>query len=198
MCAGFRSAEPAVLNRFCKSVRCFGQCDGIEDIVLHPRAETDMPAVPIIRQCCGKIRLAEVLDHVNPEDLCSGAGNIDAPGKVRIDLQRIKHDRKAKGRAAECLRSFGNRPDRRGGMVGNHQFFEQAPQGKFQAEFDACKLETVLFQKLTCQLIIPADRSLKQLRKETDKERIFPEIPLCPYISPRDIDHIAHGLKGIK
>ena len=45
-----------------------------------------MPAVPIICQCCGEIRLAKVLDHINSEYLRNSTGNINSPGKIRINL----------------------------------------------------------------------------------------------------------------
>ena len=157
-----------------------------------------MPAVPIIRQCCGEIRLAEVLDHVNSEDLRNGAGYINSAGKVRINLQRIKQHRKAQGRPGERFRGLRNRPDRRGSVIRNHQFFEQAPQRELQAVFDAGKVGMVLFQKLTRQLVIPADRPLQELRKETDEERILSEIPFCPDVSAADINDIAHCLEGVE
>ena len=157
-----------------------------------------MPAVPIIRQCCGKIRLAEVLDHVNSEDLRNGAGYINSAGKVRINLQRIKQDRKAQRRPGERLRGLRNRTDRRSSVIRNHQFFKQAPQRELQAVFDAGKVGMVLFQKLTRQLVIPADRPLQELRKETDEERILSEIPFCPDVSAADINDIAHCLEGVE
>ena len=58
----------------------------IKNIIFHPCAKADMPAVPIICQRCGKVWLTKVLDHINSEYLCNRAGDINSSGKIRIKL----------------------------------------------------------------------------------------------------------------
>ena len=105
----------------------------IENILLHPGAQRDVPAAPVIVDRGRQIRLAEVLRKADPQNLCNPSGNIDAARKIRIELQRIQKDRQHRHGAGILLIVAGHKVDVIHNPVGEDHLAQVPPQDQLEA-----------------------------------------------------------------
>lgn len=68
------------------------QSHRIKDIVAHPGTERDVPTMPKIGNGDREIGLAEVLGHLDAEELRDAAHHIDATGEIGVLVNRIQED----------------------------------------------------------------------------------------------------------
>ena len=167
----------------------------IKYIVAHPRAERDVPAPPVFRQGCGKDRTAEILGHVNAEHPRGAARNVDAAGKIAIELDAVEQNAAGNDRAAVRAVFRDHSVYQHGGPVGDNKLFEVAPETQLDAELQIAPVQTALRQKLRSKLVVPADRPLHHLREERDEQAVFQRVFLRGELSPVDVNDIADALE---
>ena len=178
-----------------ESAEGFRQRQRIKHIVAHPRAERDVPAPPVFRQGHCEDRAAEILGHVNAEHPRDTARNIDAAGKIAVELNAVEQNAAGNDRAAVGAVFRDDSVDQHSRPVGNDELFEIPPEAKLDAEFEIAPVQTALSQKLRGKLVVPADGALHHLREERDEQAVFQRVFLRGELSAVDVDDIAHALK---
>ena len=103
-----------------------GNGDGIEDAILHPDAQADMPTAPVFRNVLGEIGTDEVFGQFDAHCLGKTDGHIDAAGEVAVDLNGIEHRQHQKCNASVFLTL--QRTDGHGDPVRHHQLLEVTPE----------------------------------------------------------------------
>ena len=88
------------LERLAHAGNRAGQREGIEHVVAHPRAQTDVPAPPEIAEGDGEIRPLEVRRKLYAEELGDARHQINAAGKIRVLLEGVKQHTDDDDRAA--------------------------------------------------------------------------------------------------
>ena len=157
-----------------------------------------MPAAPVIVDGQGKIGPAEVLRHPDAHQPGGASGDVNAAGKVHVQLQGIQQHGDGQGGAAEGIVAVQHGLQRNQGPVRNHQLLEIAPEHQHAAVLEAGKVEVVGLIELVCQLVVQADGALDDLGEEGHKQGDFEEVTLRGHLFPVHIHHIAHGLEGVE
>ena len=186
------------LERLAHAGNRAGQREGIEHVVAHPRAQTDVPAPPEIAEGDGEIRPLEVRRKLYAEELGDARHQINAAGKIRVLLEGVKQHADDDDRAAVGALVAENRFHQRQGTVGDHLFLEPSPEHQQQAALDTVKVEAVRRDELAFELVKARNRSLNQLREEGDEQRELRRVLLRGVFAVVDVDQVAHRLKGIK
>ena len=106
-----------------ESAEGFRQRQRIKHIVAHPRAERDVPAPPVFRQGHCEDRAAEILGHVNAEHPRDTARNIDAAGKIAVELNAVEQNAAGNDRAAVGAVFRDDSVDQHSRPVGNDELF---------------------------------------------------------------------------
>ena len=172
-----------------------GERDGVEHIVAHPRAEGNVPAPPVVGERRGKDRAAEVLRHIDAEQARDAAGNVDAAGKIAVELDAVEQNAARDDCAAVGAVVLDDGVDQHGGPVGDDELFEVAPQAQLDAEFEVAPVEAPLGRQLRRELVIAADGPLYHLREEGDEQAVAKGIFLRVRLSAVHVNHVADGLK---
>ena len=164
------------------------------DIVPEPCTQRDMPSSPEVFYGRGKIGMVKVTDHIDPHAPGRPAGHIGAGHEVRVELDAVQS---ARGQHVHALISGSIREDRihhDARLVGDHKLQEHSPQDQMEAPHQIFRLEPMRLCELSAQLAVPGDRSLNDVRKERNKERIFKRVLLSrnfPFIDVRQVcDHL--------
>ena len=130
MRAGFGLAELGAAHLLARVEERRADCQRVEDIVLHPRAERDMPSAPIFVDGLREVRTLEVVDQIDAEELRHTAGDINTAREVGVQLERIEQDGEGQRRAGiliVALRGRSDGIDRHDRSVGDDQLLEEAP-----------------------------------------------------------------------
>ena len=157
-----------------------------------------MPSAPVLGDILTEERPLEILFDRDPQHLRDTDGDVDAAGKVGIQLQSVEHHDAENERALIVLRRFDQCIYRRKNTVRDHHFLEIAPYHALQATSDHAAGKDMRCEKFLGKIAVAADRALHQLREKAHEQRVFEEILLGLVPVPVDIDDIAHRLKGIK
>lgn len=108
----------------------FRQGKRVKYVITHPAAQRDVPAPPIVGQGCGEQRTAEILHHVDAEHARHAARDVDAAGKVAIQLDAVEENSSCDHSAAVGA-GFGNDiVHQNRGAVGDDELFEIAPRAR--------------------------------------------------------------------
>lgn len=86
-----------------------------------------MPATPKVGQGAGKEGAAKVHGHVDAQDLGNPSNNVDAAGKVRVDLYAVGKDRQKYKEAGIGAVGVEDRIDQKAQVVGDKNLLK-APQ----------------------------------------------------------------------
>ena len=132
-----------------------------------------MPSLPKLRYTAGKIRALKILGQFNAHYLRHTCRNVYAAGKIGIDLDTIDNGSNEYFNAGILLIVTKKLIHQKSRPIGDYQLFEKSPQNKLGASFRLCKIKAVMREQLLCEVIIPADRSLYNLRKERNEKSIF-------------------------
>ena len=157
-----------------------------------------MPAPPIVGQGCGEQRTAEILHHVDAEQARHAARDVDAAGKVTIQLDAVEENSSCDHSAAVGAVFGDDIVYQNRGAVGNDELLEIAPERKLEACLNVRPAETVLCRQLRGQLAIAADRPLHHLREKRDKKCVFQHIFLAFLLVSVNIDDVTHRLENEK
>ena len=103
-----------------------------------------MPAPPVFRQGHCEDRAAEILGHVDAEHPRDTARNIDAAGKIAVELNAVEQNAAGNDRAAVGAVFRDDSVYKHGGPVGNDELFEIPPEAKLDAEFEITPVQTAL------------------------------------------------------
>src|SRR5581483_194561 len=74
---------------------------GEVEIILEPRRQTDMPAVPEIAEAGGSVRIVEIQHQMKAHDLGDAAGHVGVATEIKIDLPAEGDRRQQQGRSLE-------------------------------------------------------------------------------------------------
>ena len=190
--------QTGLLHAAADAEKAFGHGQRIKEVIFQPPPQRDVPPAPVVVNTGGEVRAAEVIHQINPQNLCHPARNINTAGEIRIQLQGIEQQNKQQGCSTEFLVIRGNGLNRNNRPVGDDHFFEKSPQDQFQTVLHPGKGEIVGFNQLMRKLAVQADGTLNNLGKEGDKQRELCRIALGWHLFPVDINHISHGLEGVK
>ena len=176
----------------------FRQGKRVEHIVAHPAAQRDVPAPPIVGQGCGEQRTAEILHHVDAEHARDAARDVDAAGKVAIELDAVEENARRDHGPAVWAVFQDDIVDQDRGAVCNDELFEIAPERELEARLKIRPAEIALGRQLRGELAIAADRPLNHLRKKRDEKCVFQHVFLTFLLAAVDVDDIAHRLENEK
>ena len=95
-----------------------GHGDGVEDVILHPHTQGDVPAPPVLRDVLGEVGADEVLGQFDAHGLSQTDGHIDAAGEVTVDLHGVEQAQQQEAHAG-VLRTLQG-ADGHGDAVSNH------------------------------------------------------------------------------
>ena len=169
-----------------------GKRQRIEHIVAHPRTECDVPAAPVVGERGGKQRSAEVERHINAEHARDAACDIDAAGKIAVQLNAVKQNTAVRTVLHDDV-VFQNSC-----AVSDDDFFEVPPERQLNADLQVIPAQLALCSKLRRQLIETADRSLHHLRKERYEQAVAQRIALGRIFAAVHVNDVAHGLENEK
>ena len=170
----------------------------VEDIVLEPARETDMPAGPELRYCAGHIRQPEILHEPDAHDAGAAHGDVGVAGEVAVNLEGEhhggQHDDRARGGLGIGVdrHHIGRQP------VGDDHFFEETRKDDLQPLAKILPVEPVGGLQLGQQILRPFNGPGHQLGKEGDEESVVAQMPLRLDAAAIDVDDIAEGLEGVK
>ena len=131
MRAGFGLAEAGALHLLARVKERGADRQRVEDVILHPRAQRDMPSAPVLVDTLREVRTPEVFDHIDAEELRDAAGDIDTAREVGIQLEGVQQDREGQRRTGILIVALigrGHGIDRDDRSVRNDQLLEEAPQ----------------------------------------------------------------------
>src|SRR6202000_275307 len=98
------------------------------NVIAKPCRQADVPSRPEIAQARGKIRIVEVQDEIEPQDLGDAAGHVGVAAEIEEYLPR-KGKCRAGQRSGLVVRGvFVDRVDVHRQVVGQCQFLEKAHQ----------------------------------------------------------------------
>ena len=175
-----------------------GKCQRIEQVVLHPLAQRDMPAPPEIGQADRKIGAAEILLHGDAKQAGDAHHQVDAAGKVAVKLDAVEcRTQKADDAGVGRVTAVDLRHDRCK-RICDHRLFQHAVEHAQKPVLDIIPGKIVSRRELRLQIGKAVDWALHQLREIADKQRIAQEAPLCPMFAAADIDQISGGLENVE
>ena len=70
--------------------------DGVEDVVLHPFAQGDVPAAPVFGNVLGEEGAHKVFRQLDAQYFRDADGDVNATGKVSIDLHSVEDHQQQK------------------------------------------------------------------------------------------------------
>ena len=135
---------------------------------------------------------------MNAQHLRDAPGDVDAAGKVAVELNAIEAHGQGGHGAAVTGRVVENGIDCHGRPVCNDQLFQISPHGQLNPVFQIVRIKGVLGGQLVAQLTVAADGSLDHLREKGGEQRKLCHVSLGRVFSPIAIDDIADALKHIK
>ena len=157
-----------------------------------------MPSLPVFLNVLGKIRPAEVLCHSNSHGLGNTYGNVDAPGKICIQLKCIEHHSYKYKSSLINVRVLDDLIYRHQNAVGNDHLLKISPQDAVKSIGYHLCIKGMFLKKRLGQVVKPADRSLDQLGEKGYKEGQLKQIPLRLAGSSVNVDNISHSLEGVE
>ena len=157
-----------------------------------------MPSLPVFLNVLRKIRPAEVLCHSNSHGLGNTYGNVNASGKVCVQLKGIEHHTYKYESPLINIRVLDDLINRHQNPVSNDHLLKISPQDTVQSVGYHLCVKSMLLKKRLGQVIKPADGSLDKLGEEGYKEGQLKQIPLCLAGSSVNINNISHSLEGIE
>ena len=175
-----------------------GKRQRIEHIVAHPRTECDVPAAPVVGERGGKQRSAEVERHIDAEHARDAACDVDAAGKIAVQLNAVKQNTERNDSTAVGTVLHDDVVYQNSRAVGDDDFFEVTPERQLNADLQVVPAQLAFCGKLRRQLIETADRSLHHLREERYKQTVAQRIALGRIFAAVHVNNVAHGLENEK
>ncbi len=157
-----------------------------------------MPALPEFTDGTGCVGIIEVFLEGEAEHAAETDGHIGIPGKIKVDLKGIKQHLQplqSRGKAAggQVKQDIRIIPE----GIGQDHFFRKAVAETFDTVSPFCQGRLALID-LGCNIPVFDDGTRNELRKQGNIKQDLPEILLRIHIPPVNIDHVAHGLKGVE
>ena len=146
----------------------------VEDVILEPGAQGDVPALPELGDGFGEEGTGEILRHGNAEDLGSTHHCVHGAGKVHIQLHRVAHGCNGDHAPLEILVAGKYRFDQRVEPIRHHHFFHHAKEDPLDAQGQVGEGDALHVPQLLCGLPVPADGALHDLG-EKGHEQSQPE-----------------------
>ena len=82
--------------------------------------------------------------------------------------------------------------------IGYRVFFDQSQSYNQERSLAALKRKAVLRLQLRCKIVKPCNRSLNQLGKKGNKQKVAKKAPLGLYFTVITVQKVGHRLKGIE
>ena len=170
----------------------------IEDIVLAPGSQSNVPPPPEFRHGTGKERRRKIIRQCNTEDLSHTDYNVHASREVTIEL-KCKQDRGNRNIKSVIKAVITeNGIHRNSGAFGDDELFEKAPEDSLGA---ACQ---ILIRKgssggeLRSKLFVAADRPGGNLREEAAEYCKTKKAALRLQTSVIDADEVTEQLQCVE
>ena len=146
----------------------------------------------------GKQRSAEVERHIDAEHARDAACDVDAAGKIAVQLNAVKQNTERNDSTAVGTVLHDDVVYQNSRAVGDDDFFEVTPERQLNADLQVVPAQLALCGKLRRQLIETADRSLHHLREERYKQTVAQRIALGRIFAAVHVNNVAHGLENEK
>ena len=101
-----------------------GHGQGVEDIVLEPGAQRDVPALPKLRDGAGEEGTLEILRNLKAEDPARTHRQVHGAGEVHVELDGVAHGGHGDDQPVVVLIVIKNRLDQQIEPVGHQNFFD--------------------------------------------------------------------------
>ena len=141
--------------------------------------------------------MVEVLGNLDAEELGDAGGDVHAAGEVGVELEGAQQGNHPEGEALVNLIVVHHAGDKEVQPVGNHQFFEKAPQHQLNSPAEPVRGEGGLLQKFLSQHPVLGDGALENLGEVEDAEEEEQEILLMLLFAPVHIQKIADDGQGV-
>ena len=176
-----------------------GQRQRIEDVILEPGAQRNVPPAPKFRGGTGEKGLTEVFRQTHAEHFRRTDGHVDTAGEIGIQLQGIT-DGAQQHRDAAVLCVFGeDQLYQRTEPIRQHHFFEKTPDDALGTERNVVVGQTFTGIQRLRRFGIAADGAFHNGGKKRHIQRQTPQIPVggdLLFVYIHDVGHRLHGEKG--
>ena len=170
--------------------------NGVKNVVLHPLSQGDVPPPPVFGDIFGEVGPEEVFPQGDSQALGYADGDVDAAGKVAVNLHGVGKGQQEKARAAQLRPPEGC--NQGGNPVGNDQLLKVAPQHPLQTKGPLLAVKVVGLPQVLPQLAVGIDGALDKIGEVSGKQSELKEVPLRLCLAPVHIDAVAHGLKQVE
>ena len=175
-----------------------GHGEGIEDIILKPCAERDMPAHPELLNARREEGLAEVFRQPDAEDLCAADDDVHRAREFHVQLAGVAHHRKG-GDAAVIGGGIGKDAlDQDVQPVGDDDLFHHAEQDALHAEGQVFPCERAALPQRQGGLPIAANRALHDLREKAEEQHEPAEVAVRADRAAVYVDQVGYRLQRIE
>ena len=157
-----------------------------------------MPAAPVVGERGGKQRSAEVERHIDAEHARDAACDVDAAGKIAVQLDAVEQDAQRDDRTAIRAVFHDDVVYQNSRAVGDDDFFEVTPERQLNAELKILPAQLALREELRAELVEAADRALHHLREERYEQTVAQRIALGRIFAAVHVNNVAHGLENEK
>ena len=175
---------------------CHG--DGVEHIVLKPRAQGDVPPPPELCNVAGEEGPAEVFRQGHPEDLPAAHHQAHGAGKVHVQLDGVAHHRHSDDKSVILRISGEHLPDEEVQPVGHHHLFHQTEEDALHPKQEILPPDGGHRPQLVGGVAVPADGPLHDLGKEAHKQRQAEEVSVRLDLPSVHVKTVGHRLEGVK
>ena len=170
---------------------------GIHDIVFQPGAQRYMPPLPKFLNRGGKERIAEIFRQPDPQTFRSPQNDVHAAREIRIQLYgKAEYPCPDQKQMAGFIMSV-NRIDDQAQPVCDHHFLKKSPRHPFQPVGNLSIVKKMLPIQPGLNLLIPAHRAGRHLRKITGKEGKLRQARLHHAHLPVAVQQIPRKLQRI-
>ena len=168
------------------------------EVILEPRGQADVPAVPEIAQARGGVRVVEVQHHPEAHQRGDAAGHVGIAAEVEVDLPAERHGRQDQGRRLEQAGVAVDRVDILGQVVGQRHFLEEAHEEERQAVGEVLPRDRRRSLELRQEVVGALDRPGHQLGEERDERQEAHEAALRLDHAVVGVDRVAHRLERVE
>ena len=168
------------------------------EVILEPRGQADVPAVPEIAQARGRVGVVEVQHHPEAHQQGDAAGHVGVAAEVEVDLPAERHRRQEQRRRLEQARVAVDLVDVLGQVVGQRHLLEEADEEQRQAVGDVLPRDRRRSLELRQQVVGALDRPGHQLGEERDERQEPHEAALGLDDALVGVDGVAHRLERVE